>query len=98
MQKSTALAVLSLSACSSGLSNPEADACNRINAWSTGGQNPDEFAEAVATAQRALSESDGSPLTDPLESLARSAEDEQVAHAEAFLVARDDHGWELPEG
>ena len=106
MQKSTARTlaraiapgVLLLSACSAGSSYAETEACNRVNAWNTGGQVPDRFDQAMAAAQDALGDTEDSPLADPLAKLAGSAEDERVANVEAFMAICDDQGWEPPEG
>jgi hypothetical protein len=78
--------------------NAEADACNQVHAWDTGGQDPDQFDEAVAQAQDRLSAADDGPLADAVVTLAGSSADEQVDNAEALLTVCVDQGWELPEG
>jgi len=93
-----AAAVLLLPACSAGISNAGADACNRMLSWHTGGQEPDRYDEAVAGAQDDLTGGADRPLADALTMLTGSPADERVARVEAFLAACLDQGWELPEG
>ncbi|UJP39691.1 hypothetical protein [Cellulomonas palmilytica] len=90
--------VLVLGACSSGVSGGEADACNHVHAWSTGGQVPDEFEETVATSRDRLGEAQDGPVADALEALAATPDDAQAAGADAFLAVCADEGWDLPEG
>lgn len=105
MQKSTArtlalvaVPLLLLSACSDGISNAEADACEQVQVWKADGQEPDGFAETVAKTQDSLSDVDDSPLTDAVATLAASSETEQAANADSFLEVCFDLGWELTEG
>lgn len=89
---------LLLSACSAGTSNAETEACDRVNAWDTGGQDSDRFDRAVAEAQDALGDAEDGPLAGPLAKLAGSAAHERVADVDAFMAVCADEGWEPPEG
>ncbi len=90
--------LLSLGACSGGLSVAEVDACNQINAWDIGGREADRFDRVVAMAQDELENSNNDSLLAAADELAHSAEADRVTKIESFMSVCRDSGWEPPEG
>ncbi|WP_250443154.1 hypothetical protein [Actinotalea sp. C106] len=103
MRKPIALALIPFilfgpSGCTGGMADDEEDACNRINAWDTGGREDERFDQAVAMARSALEESDDDSLVTLANELAVAPEADRVSKVEDFMSRCRDAGWVPPEG